>query len=291
MQKSHDTIARRLALILTKFNEAQKFTASELAQEFGVSLRTIQRDLNSRLSYLPIKKESDYYSLETYALGKLTLEDIKSFATMSGIKELYPALTDSFIIDILNNKINATYLVKNHGFEALEHKTKEFELLSVAILHHQHVQFNYNEKARDTKPYKLVNNQGIWYLVADEKQELKTYSFSKISHLKIIDKNFKPNEEFINTIKKNEANWFSQTVLEITLEIDKSVAEYFLRRKILPNQTILEHNDKKLVLSTKVSYENEILSIVQYWLPHIKIISPTHLEEKLHDVLQKYIKN
>ncbi len=291
MQKSHDTIARRLALILTKFNGAESFTANELAQEFGVSLRTIQRDLNSRLSYLPIKKESDYYSLETYALGKLGLEDIKSFAAISGIKELYPALTDSFIIDILNSKINATYLVKNHGFELLEYKTKEFELLIVAILHHQHVEFSYNEKKRDTKPYKLVNNQGIWYLVADEKQELKTYSFSKISHLKIIDKNFKPNEEFANTIKKNEANWFSQTVLEITLEIDKSVAEYFLRRKILPNQTILEHNEKKLVLSTKVSYENEILSIVQYWLPHIKIISPTHLQEKLHDVLQKYLKN
>ena len=56
MLPSHDTIATRLSLILTKLNNGERFTAQELSEEFNVNLRTIQRDLNERLSALPIKK-------------------------------------------------------------------------------------------------------------------------------------------------------------------------------------------------------------------------------------------
>jgi predicted DNA-binding transcriptional regulator YafY len=57
-----------------------------LANEFNVNVRTIQRDLNERLSYIPIIKEKNYYFMDSYSLGKLSFEDIKSFATLSGIK-------------------------------------------------------------------------------------------------------------------------------------------------------------------------------------------------------------
>jgi len=289
MTKSHDTIATRLVLILTKFNSGERFTVEELSLEFNVDKRTIQRDLNERLFSLPIKKENDYYSLETYALGKLNFEDIKNFATIGGIKGLYPKLTNSFISDILNSKINSMYLVKNHGFEDLAHKTEEFELISVAILHHQPIQFSYNDKDREVNPYKLVNNQGIWYLVGDENGILKNYSFNKIVTLEVLETKFAVNNKFATTIQKNETNWFSQTVIDVTLEIDNKVAEYFLRRKILPNQIILRQTDEKLLISTKISYDEEILKVAQYWLPHIKIISPIYLHEKLHDLLKRYL--
>ena len=80
MEKSHDTLALRLSLILTKLNSGESFTARELAEEFNVSARTIQRDIKERLSYIPIEKNGDHYSMESYALGKLSFEDIKSFA-------------------------------------------------------------------------------------------------------------------------------------------------------------------------------------------------------------------
>ena len=36
MTKSHDTIATRLALILTKLNNGERFTIEELADEFNI---------------------------------------------------------------------------------------------------------------------------------------------------------------------------------------------------------------------------------------------------------------
>ena len=47
------------------FNDGRRFTVRELAEEFSVSERTIQRDFE-RLSSLLIEKENGYYSLEEY---------------------------------------------------------------------------------------------------------------------------------------------------------------------------------------------------------------------------------
>ncbi len=68
----HDTLAQRLGVILTKLNNGQRLVISELAHEFNVSARTIQRDLNVRLAYLPLEREGQttYQSLHTICRGQ-----------------------------------------------------------------------------------------------------------------------------------------------------------------------------------------------------------------------------
>lgn len=51
-----DKLARRLSQILLKLNSGEKLRIDELAKEFNVNKRTIQRDLNVRFDYLPLKK-------------------------------------------------------------------------------------------------------------------------------------------------------------------------------------------------------------------------------------------
>ncbi len=177
---SHDKIATRLALILTKLNNGERFTVEELSDEFKVTIRTIQRDLNERLIYLPIIKEHNHYFMDAYALGKLNFEDIKNFATISGIKSLYPILNSGFISDILNAKINSAYLIKNQGFENISQHQQSFDNVSAAIIKLNPIEFFYKEKHRVVNPYKLVNNEGIWYLLAEENEQLKSFTFSKI---------------------------------------------------------------------------------------------------------------
>jgi predicted DNA-binding transcriptional regulator YafY len=77
----------------------------------------------------------------------------------------------------------------------------------------------------------------------------------------------------------------------VILNVDKEVSSYFKRRKIIPNQAIIkELSDGGILVSTKVSYDEEILKIVRYWIPHVKIISPRYLQEKLEADLAEYIK-
>jgi len=292
MSKSHDTLAFRLSLILSKLNNGERFTAIELANEFNVSSRTIQRDINERLNFIPIEKNGNFYSMQTYALGKLSFKDIKSFATLSGIKSLYPSLSKEFIADILNIKLNSSYLIKNQGFEDINNKIEWFESLSTAIIKHSPVSFSYKKKERVVNPYKLINNQGIWYLLADENGNLKTFSFSKIQEFQWKDdtKLFTPKKEFLNQLSQNKLNWFTtDKLIEVTLQIDNSVKEYFTRRDILANQKIIEENNFYFIISTKVSYDDEILSVVKYWLPYIIIVKPLYLKEKLERVLLLYM--
>lgn len=78
--KEYDKLSIRLVQILSKFNNGESLSAQELAQEFNVDTRTIQRDLNERLTFMPIKKENGRYVLESFALGKLSFKDIQNFS-------------------------------------------------------------------------------------------------------------------------------------------------------------------------------------------------------------------
>jgi len=124
--KNHDKIATRLAELLNKFNSGQKLSVEELVEEFGVTKRTIQRDINERMSFLPIKKENGLYYLEEYYLGKLNFADMQNFAALSGVRELFPSLQENFLKNILDTTVNQAYMVKGHNYEDLSDKTEAF---------------------------------------------------------------------------------------------------------------------------------------------------------------------
>ena len=96
MRSSHDTLARRLSQILIKLNQGGMLNPSALAAEFGVDLRTIQRDLNQRFSYLPLIKANGRYHLDPVFLGKLSSKDIQRFAELVGVSGLFPSVSHEF---------------------------------------------------------------------------------------------------------------------------------------------------------------------------------------------------
>lgn len=219
------------------------------------------------------------------------MEDIRTFAILSGLKSLYPSLGDSFMVDILNSRLNKAYLVKSQSFEDISDKRELFEQIAGAITRESPLHFTYNDKQRSVNPYKLINNNGIWYLLADENQTLKTYTLSKIKHLQWDFKiHFLPKIEFLNRIEKNDTNWFSKEIVEVILEVDNEARDYFLRKETLPNKKIIQQDEYKLLVSTQISYDDEILHLVKYWIPYIKIVSPLYLQEKLSNILKEYLK-
>ncbi len=284
----HDKLATRLALILTRFNDGERLAVDELAREFNVNARTIQRDFK-KLSCLPIEKENGFYTLAPYCLGKLTYKDIKQFAAFSGIQELYPELSNELIVDILNARVNKTMEVRGHRYEDLSRKVDLFNNIGAAILQNRQVRFVYHEKKRSAEPYKLVNTNGIWYVVATQEGVVKNFSLSKIESLSVTETHFIPDEKIEEILHCNKGLWYTQNPIDVTLAIDASVAEYFLRRDLLPDQQIIERTDEKLIVSARVAYEEEILKTVRYWIPHLTIISPVSLQEKLEESLRQYL--
>ncbi|MDL0114967.1 YafY family transcriptional regulator [Campylobacter felis] len=284
--KEYDKLGTRLVQILLNFNNGESVSVEELAQEFNVDTRTIQRDLNQRLSFMPIKRENGKYTLESFALGQLSFKDIQNFAAISGISDLYPRLDKNFISDILSQKINTILKIKNEGFQRVDYEL--FENLSVAILNHNVLNFDYKNKQRSVKPYKLVNYKGIWYLLADENGKLKHFNFSKILKLDVKNEKFIPNEAFKKQIQNDQNVWLGEG-REVLLRLDKKAKEYFFRKEILTNYKIIDEDETSYTLSTQVSYEDEFLNFIKQWIPYVKIIAPLELKNKVKDILRKYL--
>ena len=134
----HDTLVYRLAQILVKFNHGEKIDPLALADEFGVSLRTIQRDLNERFAYLPLEKVNGRYHLSPTFLGKLSTRDIERFASLAGVRGLFPSLSDDFLRDIFDSRIQSALLVKGHNYESLGSKEDQFSQREQATVERRH---------------------------------------------------------------------------------------------------------------------------------------------------------
>ena len=291
----HETLVYRLSQILVKLNQGLKLDPKVLADEFKVNLRTIQRDLNERFAYLPLEKLDGYYRLDPTFLGKLSTKDIERFASLAGVRGLFPSLSDDFLRDIFDDRMQGALLVKGHNYEDLRGKEKLFGALEKAIYDRKQVSFDYAKEGSlksytGIAPYKLINHKGIWYLTAVDADKLKSFSFSKIQHLKVLDTVFDWDATIDTKISSDDGIWHSDTQREVVLKASPEVAGYFKRRKLIGNQVIeKELADGSLIISAKVSHDNQILPIVRYWIPNLTIISPESLQAELEQGLSAYL--
>ena len=289
--KTHDKIATRLSLILTKLNHGERLSVESLAKEFNVTPRTIQRDLNERFRDVPLKKENKEYFLESHHLGKLTFEDINVFASLSGVNKMFPSFKKDFLQHLLDKNVADAYLIKTHNFEDVSHKIDDFNRIEEAIIGKLLLSLVYKEQKRTVQPYKFANVKGIWYLIALQDGVIKTFTFTKISNLKICDTLFRIDAEILKKIENEDTLWFSNTKTEVILKVNSNITQYFKRRAIFPYQKIEEElEDGTLLVSTQMTFENEILQMVQFWLPNIDILSPLVLKEKLEQNLLTFLK-
>jgi len=292
---NHDTLVYRLAQMLVKLNQGEKLDPVALADEFGVNLRTIQRDLNERFAYLPLQKTDGRYHLDTTFLGKLSTKDIERFASLAGVRGLFPSLSDEFLRDIFDSSVQEALLIKGHHYENLAGKEQGFRVLEKAIVARQNVAFDYQKPEglksyASVSPYKLLNLKGIWYLAALDGDKLKTFSFAKIERLKLLDVTFAWLKEIDAKLATEDGIWFTESQHEVVLKVSSDVAGYFKRRKLIANQVIeKELADGGLLISAKVGHPNQVLPIIRYWMPNIRIISPDSWQQDLEQGIRDYL--
>jgi len=293
---SHETLVYRLAQILVKLNQGERLDPRALAEEFGVNLRTIQRDLNLRFAYLPLQKSDGRYHLDAAFLGKLSTKDIERFASLAGVSGLFPSLNDEFLRDIFDQRLQDAFLIRGHHYEDMSGKDQVFRLFETAIVEDTHVSFDYRKAAGIKSyplisPYKLINLKGIWYLAGVDGDKLKTFSLSKISAPRLLDTHFLHSDEIGSRLATEEGIWFSEQQHDVLLKVESDVAGYFKRRKLIANQVIEEElANGDLLISAVVGHPNQILPIVRYWIPSIRVIRPASWQIVLENSLTDYLR-
>lgn len=287
----HEKLAYRLADMITMLNGGETLNITDLTEKYQVSRRTMLRDIDDRLGFLPLQKTAQGYKLEPSYLGQLSYKDIRTFAQISGIRGLYPNLDTSFLREILDHRASQVYSVKGYTFE----DTKQFEpmmaQLKTAIKACQMVAFIYKDKSRLVAPYKIIHHRGCWYLAGVQDGELKAYRMSRISEFRCDDMpNFVMDKGVVERINQDEGIWYGLEKVEVVLKVSADVASHFLQRQLLPGQQLIkELDDGDLLLSSNVVSAKQILPLVRYWIPHLKIVSPEGWQNVLEEELKHYI--
>lgn len=285
----HETLASRLASILLKLNQGESFDTQGLADEFGVHERTIYRDL-SRFANIVERAPDGKYQIAAEYRGKLRPKDLETFARLVGVDDLFPRNGARFLMALLDTLSQSSFLVRGHHYEKLKPHDAQFQQLDQAIRDHRRCTLTYADKRRTLEPYRLVSNKGIWYLAATDGGRLKSFSLSRISQLVVGSDSFEPRPGIRRKIEEDDDIWFSEEKTEVLLSVAPQVAYYFQRRKLLPQQVIeKELENGGLIVSSRVSDENQILPLVRYWIPHVRILEPGWLRDANYGGLKKYM--
>ena len=290
----YERLADRLANILTKLNMGYQLSIKELASEFGVSTRTISRDFDRINTYLPLLQDNENkkFYLDLNYLGKIAPKDIRNFAQLSGISHLYPSLDMSFLRELLDSRAHQIYSAKGYSFEDASQFKELFKVLGKAIQEQRQIGFLYKGESRLVQPYRLIHHHGSWYLAAVRKDQLRTY---RISHIQLMHATheypqFIPDQDIVKVVEDDDSIWFGQDKQEIILSIDSQVAFYFKQRSILPEQQIVrELGDGGLLVSSKINHDMQLLPLIRFWIPHLKIVNPERLQDEMEKGLKEYL--
>lgn len=230
--KRSQQLAQRLSQILARLNQGERLDITLLADEFGLSIRTLQRDINERLNFLEWEEKGGrFYKINQQKSGFLTEEDINRFALFASIADLFPKIDREFY----QEKLTQSVQVKGFQYEDISGKEKEFDALNNAIKENLNISFKYTKNStQETKyyqisPYSLLNKNGIWYLIGTENNKQKTFCFTQIHDLLVLKERFAPNENLQNEIRQSDSLYHGNQLAEIIIKVESTVSHYFLR--------------------------------------------------------------
>lgn len=255
-----------------------------------MDVRTIERDLGERLYGIAERGADGHWQLTDTARSTVPTKHLHGYARLSGTEHLFPDNSLRYLLAQLNipEARRATQVLAVPHEDLLG--SSNFSALQEAIESAHPCHFTYKGKRRDALPYRLLHKDGIWYLAAEEGNLLKNFSVALIKDLNVdANQRFARNPAHSDYIASKDDVWFTTTTTEVLLRVSPQAAHYFNRRQLLPHQQERPDSDGSLLVSAKISHINQLLPVIRYWLPHVRLIEPVEWEKELIRSLKEAI--
>ena len=280
-------------------NNVHGFTIAELANELDVSTKTIQRDLYEVLSDLGAIKEGRTWKIDP----KLASDDLntKERLILGILDEMAKSAGNIFyskahsLLSQITQQLEHPIFTNVNG-EYLEDKTVAlFEQIEIAIKDKNEIKFDYEKYNFHVKPLKLAFFDGFWYLLAlhvkKNKEEFKKYHLKTIKKVEVLSTKFEIPALVEERLKFANSVWFNlDEQYSVRLFIDKQIRKYFERKPLRGQSIIGEDRDGSIEIEIKISNNMEIIPLILYYIPYIKVLEPKHLGDEIKDRVQGYLK-
>lgn len=294
-------INRLLEITMILLNKGT-VTAGYLAERFGVSTRTIYRDIDElTLSGIPIYtnkgKGGGISLLENFSINRTLLSTKEKESILLALRTLqavqYPEIDTVFhklgaVFDKL--PINDWVEVDFTSWGTNPSRDNRFELIKQAILERQHLSFHYvntlNQRSiRKIAPMKLIYKSSSWYLkgVCVDKQAYRIFKITRMKQVKRLHETFDREEYQVLEGYQDAVTEIHRQPIEMTLRFHPSML-YRLYDEYENNMTQLP--DGRYEVIVRYPYDEWIFGYIFSFGHSVEVVEPVWLRDEIHNRLQ-----
>ena len=294
---------QRLIAMLTALLQRERISASWFAEKFGVSVRTVYRDMEALESAgIPIVTHTGVNGgisiVEGYKIDKqlFTHQDIATLLTslhsVSGsMSEAQINQTAEKIKSLIPQEYGQAVVLKSKQllvdltpWSSHAHISAGIHIVQKALESSSLLRFDYAGRQgeatlRIAEPHQLVLKENHWYLRAfcRQRQDFRTFKISRMSGTELLSEQFEP-REFENGMTDFK-NWKNEQMIIVELVIDPSLRERAL--DYCHEEQLRELEDGMLGLSLPF-VESEMGYGVLLGMGHLcYVVSPVHVRAEL----------
>lgn len=282
-----------------------KATAAELSRKFEVSVRTIQRDIDSLCQAgIPIVAETGanggYYIAENFRMDAHMATNEDYTFILTALKGLSSAMNDSKI-DATLEKIASLAKTTDSGiildFSALNEGDSQLMQILQEVIRTKHpVSFEYTNANNITRihtvePIAVVYRWYAWYLIAYStvKNDYRTYKLIRMRNAQIVDGVFTKEHNNPEIILRENDKQMPQKLTEITVRCKseaRSKAIEYLNGKIIYEYDNGDCDMTLYVVESEHFWFGTLLSLGD----GIEIIAPDHIRHRVLEGSKNIVK-
>jgi len=300
--------------ILKRIEAGRYTTSQDLADEHGVTERTIRRDIEAlQEAGFPLYDERsegrkiwrlvEGYKqrlTQTFSLAELSAlyfsKNLMSFlggapfaqdleAAFAKIREALPARSLPYL-----ERIQDLFMARPDPWKDYSRKQDVIANLVDATLHQKQVKiayFSFNSrrsKSYTVDPYRLVYYHGGLYLYAraHEYGEVRTFAVERVEKIEVLEEGFEVPADF--SVSEYGRGAFGITGGEpqmVEVLVAPSMAAYIRERVWHESQEMEDRPDGSVLLRMSVAPGFELKSWIKGFLPHVQVLKPAALRDEI----------
>jgi predicted DNA-binding transcriptional regulator YafY len=289
-------ISRLFEIVYTLLGK-KTATAKELAVRFGVSTRTIYRDVDMLSGagipiYMSQGKGGGISLLDNYTLHKTMLsegEQNEVLTALSALRSVNHTESQDALskLSAIFGKSSQNWIKVNfshsRGFDM------KFETIKKAIFEKRVLSFDYHSREQEktsrlTEPLQLRFNANAWYLYAycRLRQDMRIFKISRMENVKITETGY----ERVYDEKGDPATDFDMdSFVKLVIRMDRSQAY-----RILDEFTDTEaevSNDGSFIITLYYPEDEWVYGYILSFGHYAEVLEPTHIREIIAERLKK----
>jgi len=311
----------RVVQLLTTLQSAKHYAVSDLVKIFGMSRRTIFRDLKELqtlgVPYRYDAKTGSYTIDPEFFLPPIDLNLQEALSLLLLVHkargQIQLPFKNSALLAALKIENNLPVKIKQYCNIALRSIStrataqapmnlldKTFALLQKAITKKRKVNIRYHSLFDgkvidlDLSPYHLLYNQRAWYVLGRSSlhKGIRTFKLNRIKELKILDKCFIDGGDFdlANHLGRAWSMIPEGRIYNIKLRFLPRVAENVAEVQWHSTQTVTRNSDGSATIEFRVDGLGEITWWVLGYGDHVQVLAPKALRNKVIETAKNMIK-